>query len=134
MNSLFAAARSRLKSPGTTLRSPWSLTLCWCTPLIWEETRPTKNSWDRSLDSADNTYVVGLTNSPDFPTANPLQAGNHTAYPKSNAFVTKINVAGSALVYSTYLGGSNSDDGLGIAVDVSGNAYVTGSTSPQVIS
>ena len=45
-----------------------------------------------------------------------------------DAFVTKLNAAGSALVYSTYLGGSGDDDGNGIAVDSSGNAYVTGYT------
>ena len=44
----------------------------------------------------------------------------------SDAFVTKFNAAGSALVYSTYLGGSGSDQGNGIAVDSAGNAYVTG--------
>src|SRR5208282_6129933 len=45
-----------------------------------------------------------------------------------NAFVAKLNSAGSGLVYSTYLGGSSSDDGYAIAVDTSGNAYVTGYT------
>ena len=45
-----------------------------------------------------------------------------------NAFVAKLNAAGSALVYSTYLGGSGDDSGHGIAVDSSGNAYVTGYT------
>ncbi len=45
-----------------------------------------------------------------------------------DAFVTKLNAAGSALVYSTHLGGSAWDVGTGIAVDSSGNAYVTGTT------
>ena len=45
-----------------------------------------------------------------------------------DAFVTKFNAAGSALVYSTYLGGGDSDHGESIAVDSAGNAYVTGST------
>jgi Beta-propeller repeat len=79
-----------------------------------------------AVDGAGNAYVTGSTGS-NFPTVNPLQAsfggGN------SDAFVTKINAAGSALVYSTYLGGSGSDGGLGIAVDGPGNAYVTGYTS-----
>src|SRR5208283_3574796 len=47
----------------------------------------------------------------------------------NNAFVTKFNASGSALLYSTYLGGNNSDGGQGISVDSSGNAYVTGYTS-----
>ncbi len=46
----------------------------------------------------------------------------------ADAFATKINAAGSALVYSTYLGGSQYDQGAGIAVDTSGNAYLTGTT------
>ncbi len=68
--------------------------------------------------------MTGNTSSTNFPTANPLQASNRRR--RSDAFVTKINAAGSALVYSTYLGGSGGDAGSGIAVDSSGNAYVTG--------
>src|SRR5207245_2379502 len=45
------------------------------------------------------------------------------------AFVAKLNPAGSTLVYSTYLGGGGSDDGIGIAVDAAGAAYVTGDTT-----
>jgi hypothetical protein len=73
--------------------------------------------------------VTGYTSSTNFPTTNPLQAGCGGG-PRfgcaDDAFVTKINAAGSALVYSTYLGGSGDDKGNGIAVDGSGNAYVTG--------
>jgi plastocyanin len=78
-----------------------------------------------AVDGSGNAYVTGYTQSTDFPTANPLQAvygGN------ADAFVAKLNASGSALVYSTYLGGSGSDYGQGIAVDASGNAFVTGST------
>jgi beta-propeller repeat-containing protein len=78
-----------------------------------------------AVDGSGNAYVTGNTNSTNFPTTNPLQASNGGDY---DAFVTKINAAGSAKVYSTYLGGSGGDFGLGIAVDGSGNAYVTGST------
>jgi len=46
----------------------------------------------------------------------------------NDAFVTKFNSAGNTLAYSTYLGGTSADVGYGIAVDSSGNAYVTGST------
>src|SRR5205085_8804625 len=74
---------------------------------------------------AGNAYVTGSTTSTNFPTANPLQPSNGGG---SDAFVTKINGAGSILVYSTYLGGNGDDNGGGIAVDTDGNAYVTGST------
>jgi hypothetical protein len=79
-----------------------------------------------AVDSSGNAYITGPTNSTDFPTKNPLQP----AYGGGNedAFVTEMNAAGSALVYSTYLGGSGYEIGTGIAVDGSGNAYVTGST------
>ena len=80
-----------------------------------------------AVDGAGNAYVTGYTSSTNFPTANPLQASNGGG--GYDAFVTKLNAAGSALVYSTYLGGSGRRFGQGIAVDGSGNAYVTGSTS-----
>jgi hypothetical protein len=79
-----------------------------------------------TVDGSENGYVTGSTTSTNFPTANPLQAANG-GY--SDAFVTKVNAAGSALVYSTYLGGGGYDEGLGIAADGSGNVYVTGFTS-----
>jgi hypothetical protein len=84
-----------------------------------------------AVDAAGNAYVTGQTDSGDFPTANPLQPNNRASCgaPCSNAFVTKFNPTGSALVYSTYLGGSAGDLASGIAVDSSGNAYVTGATS-----
>jgi uncharacterized repeat protein (TIGR01451 family) len=78
-----------------------------------------------AVDASGNAYVVGYTQSSDFPTANPLQAFGG----EQDAFVAKLNAAGSALVYSTYLGGNIWESGLGIAVDASGNAYVTGSTA-----
>ena len=78
-----------------------------------------------AVDSAGNAYVTGSTASTDFPTLNPVQPTNHGGH---EGFVTKINASGSALVYSTYLGGSYNDAALGIAVDAAGNAYVTGRT------
>ena len=82
-----------------------------------------------AVDASGSAYVTGATISANFPTASPLQAGNRSALPGEDAFVTKINAAGSALVYSTYLGGSGNDAGIGIAVDDVGNAYVTGITA-----
>ncbi|HYC88664.1 MAG TPA: SBBP repeat-containing protein [Thermoanaerobaculia bacterium] len=79
-----------------------------------------------AVDTAGNAYVTGQTFSLDFPTANALQAASAGS---AEAFVTKINAAGTALVYSTYLGGSGIDSGRGIAVDSAGNAYVAGQTT-----
>lgn len=78
-----------------------------------------------ALDSSGDAYVVGSTTSTDFPTANPVQPANAG---QSDAFLSKIKPDGSALIYSTYLGGSASDSAWGVAVDSSGQAYVAGST------
>jgi hypothetical protein len=81
-----------------------------------------------ALDASGNAYVTGLTRSTSFPLVNPIQKrlqGSGTA----DAFVTTLNATGSALLFSTYLGGSGDDFGLGIAVDGTGSAYVTGITS-----
>jgi len=78
-----------------------------------------------AVDSSGDAYVAGVTSSSNFPTANPRQA---SLAGQQNAFVAKLNATGSALVYSTYLGASNSDQISGIAVDSSGNTYVTGMT------
>ena len=83
-----------------------------------------------AVDTAGNAYIVGYTESTNFPTADPLQGTNNAATAGNpTAFVAKLNPAGSAFVYSTYLGGSSLDEGLGIAADNSGNAYITGETS-----
>jgi hypothetical protein len=89
-----------------------------------------------AVDAEGNAYVTGYTYSANFPTTpGAFQPIFGDAFdppnrfgPDPDAFVTKLNPAGSALVYSTYLGGSGTEFGRGIAVDASGNAYVTGST------
>jgi hypothetical protein len=87
--------------------------------------------WGQSItvDSSGSAYVTGLTQSTNFPTANAFQPANAStllATTGESAFVSKLNPSGSALVYSTYLGGSAEDYGSGIAVDSAGSAYVTG--------
>jgi hypothetical protein len=88
------------------------------------------SDWDEgygiAVDGAGNAYVTGETSSSNFPTAPGAFQGTYGG--DTDAFVAKLNPSGTALVYSSYLGGSREDDGYGIAVDGTGNAYVTGST------
>src|SRR5205823_5789646 len=80
-----------------------------------------------AVDANGNAYVTGFTERPDFPTtAGAFQTTFH--YGSTEVFVTKLNPTGSALVYSTLLGGNNIDQSSAIAVDANGNAYVTGNT------
>jgi hypothetical protein len=88
------------------------------------------SDWDYgsaiAVDGSGNAYVTGATNSPDYDVT--PGAFQTTKGGNSDVFVTKLNATGTALVYSTYIGGSSDDEGYGIAVDGSGNAYVTGVT------
>jgi hypothetical protein len=80
-----------------------------------------------AVDTRGRAYVTGLNFSFDFPTT---QGAFDTTYNgRTEAFVTKLNAAGSALAYSTFLGGMNEDEGRGIALDGEGRAYVTGNTN-----
>jgi hypothetical protein len=78
-----------------------------------------------AVDAGGSAYITGMTTSMDFPTLNAFQT-----YPRGNgeAFVVKLNSTGNGLVYSTYLGGMQTDESDGIAVDAGGNAYITGRT------
>jgi len=86
-----------------------------------------------AVNSAGAAYVTGFTSSTNFPTVTPLQIANGGGF---DAFVAKLNPAGSALLYSTYLGGSANENTLSavtatnpIALDSASNAYITGYTS-----
>jgi hypothetical protein len=83
-----------------------------------------------ALDGGGNIYVAGMTASTDFPTRNPIQPQNAGG---GDAFVAKLNSSGSDLVYSTYLGGPQTEGitehATSIAVDGAGNAYVAGVTA-----
>ncbi len=84
-----------------------------------------------ATDSSGAAYITGLTLSTNFPVKGSTSSTCSScaaAAPTSDAFVMELDPTGSALVYSTYLGGSNTDVGTGIAVDSTGNAYVTGQT------
>jgi hypothetical protein len=96
------------------------------------------SGWDfaqgLAAGSDGSTYLTGWTDSADFPLANPVQPVFGGGY--GDAFVSKLTPQGSALAYSTYLGGSRSDSGLSITADALSQAYVTGYTEskdfPQV--
>jgi Ca2+-binding RTX toxin-like protein len=79
-----------------------------------------------AIGGAGSVYVTGGADSADFPTT--AGAFDTTQNDPSDAFVTKLNAAGSGLVYSTYLGGGAFDQGGGIAVDAAGRAYISGQT------
>ena len=80
-----------------------------------------------AVDSSGNAYIVGQTQSANFPVSgSAMNMSNNGGF---DLFVTKLNTDATALVYSTYLGGSSSDYGCAIAIDSAGNAYVTGRTA-----
>jgi hypothetical protein len=84
-----------------------------------------------AVNSPGNAFVVGNTQSSDFPTtAGAVQTSfGGTVGGDGDAFVTKVNVDGKSLAYSTYLGGSADESGRAIAIDGDGNAYIAGTTS-----
>jgi hypothetical protein len=81
-----------------------------------------------AIDSVNSVYITGWTQSVNFPVVGPFQA--HLSGTR-DAFVAKLNAAGSTLIYSTYLGGSGVDSGNAIAVDATGAAAVAGDTTSK---
>jgi Beta-propeller repeat len=81
-----------------------------------------------AVDAAGNSYIGGTTQSPNFPTTAGAFRRTGAVSNFSDAFVSKLNPTGTALIYSTFVGGSNFEFGNGIAIDGAGNAYVTGTT------
>ena len=79
-----------------------------------------------AVDALGNAYITGLTFSSNFPVVNAAQAANAG---NEDAFLTKINATGSAILSSTYLGGSGADAGVQIAVDAAARAYIVGTTA-----
>lgn len=87
----------------------------------WDE------GWAIAIDGSRHAYVAGYTQSPNFPPPNAVQPGGLSGL--DDAFVLKLDPAGTGLVYSTYLGGGGNEQAFGIAVDAQGAAYVTGYTT-----
>jgi hypothetical protein len=79
-----------------------------------------------ALDPNGNVYVIGETNSSNFPTLNAYQSSLKAG---KDAYVAKLNPSGNGLLYSSFLGGSGDETGFGLDVDSTGNAYLSGSTS-----
>jgi hypothetical protein len=94
--------------------------IVWCTYLggIGDD-----RAFGVAVDSANNVYVAGYTQSTNFPLVGAIQT---KLLGSRNAFVSKLNATGTSIVYSTYLGGSSHDQAYAIAVDSTGSAYVTG--------
>ena len=100
--------------------------LVYSTYLGGRNANDTNNGNGIFVESSGNSYVVGSTTSPNFPTVSPMQA---TLNGFSNAFVAKFDPSGQP-IFSTYLGGNGSvDTGLAVAVDSNHRAYVTGQTN-----
>ena len=83
-----------------------------------------------AVDAQGSAYVIGTTDSPNFPTANAIDSALSGPFDR-DAFVVKLTPDGSGFVYATYLGGESGEEGHGITVDANGNAYVTGATSSR---
>jgi hypothetical protein len=82
-----------------------------------------------ALDGSNNAYVTGISISSDFPTTKGAFQSTEPSTTGDNGFVAAIKADGSAMIYSTYLGGSGTNDSLAIVVDSAGEAYVTGDTN-----
>jgi RHS repeat-associated protein len=92
-----------------------------------------ETGYDIARDASGNLYITGRTTSGKYPLRDPVQYLSHAGVNCNGsacyeAFVTKLNITTNTLVYSTYLGGGQDDEGHGIAVDSYGRAYVTGFT------
>ena len=82
---------------------------------------------DVKLDRNCNSYITGNTTSNNFPTTENAYDRTHNGL--NDVFVTKLNVSGSKLFYSTYTGGNNNDYGRSIEIDPKGNSFITGWTA-----
>ncbi|MCC7385541.1 MAG: SBBP repeat-containing protein [Deltaproteobacteria bacterium] len=126
-----AAFVTKMSADGSTLI--YSTYLSGVTATEWNSVN---TAYDIGVNGAGEAYVVGMTSALDFPVANALRVSSalvcHPSCPNPNiyyeAFITKLNAAGSGLLYSTYLGGDDHDFAKAIAVSRDGTAVVSGYT------
>jgi len=78
-----------------------------------------------AVDNQDDIYTTGETDSEDYPVQNQIQTNQSS----TDIFISKINSAGTSLIFSSYIGGSGQDRAWGIAADENGNSYITGNTN-----
>ncbi len=90
---------------------------------------PSENGAGIAVDASGNAFITGTTAASDFPVTPGTAFQSTLPNTSGTAFLTELNPTGSALVYSSYFGGSGFDAGQGIALDASGIAYVTGNTT-----
>ena len=90
---------------------------------------PSENGAGIAVDASGNAFITGTTAASDFPVTPGTAFQSTLPNTSGTAFLTELNPTGSALVYSSYFGGSGSDAGQGIALDASGIAYITGNTT-----
>ncbi len=127
--SLYGGSNSGFNDAFVAKLDPTGTNLLYSTYLGGSDDR----AQDLAVDTNGNAYITGTTDSADFPITNAVQpvAGVDANSDVEDAFVVKINPSGTALVYSSYLGGTRDDEGNGIAVDSHGDAYVTGFSDSQ---
>ena len=82
-----------------------------------------------TTDAAGNIYITGATGDGTWPATPGAVLPNRAGFTPSNVFLTKMNAAGTALIYSTFIGGAQAELGAAVAVDAQGNAYITGATN-----
>ncbi len=126
IHNFYVSFVAKVSTDGTTLI--WSTLIGGTEDFVPPTTTAERNSVHGiTLDSAGNVWTAGFTKSATYPTtANGLQLTNGGGY---DAVITALNPTGTALVYSTYLGGRTDDWGYSIALDLVGKVYVTGATN-----
>src|SRR5207245_11552572 len=122
-------AASTAQEVFVTKLNPTGSALVYSTYLGGTASGPSENGAGIGVDASGNAFITGTTAASDFPVTPGTAFQSTLPNTSGTAFLTELNSTGSALVYSSYFGGSGSDAGQGIALDASGIAYITGNTT-----